>query len=345
MRTTQKVCRGRAEKMLSPTRRGEYSSPIQAMKSPPFPAVVAMVFAATTLCMLAGDGPAPGTSLQGKQVFPADNPWNRDISHDPVDPNSQAILQGIGLGKGLHPDFGTTYNGAPNGIPYVLVSGTQPRVPVKFDYADESDPGPYPIPPDAPIEGGPKSGGDRHVLVLDRDNWKLYEMWDSHPIDGGKSWKAGSGAIFDLNSNKLRPAGWTSADAAGLPVFPGLVRYDEVMERKAITHALRFTCVRTRRAYIPPATHFASNKDDANLPPMGMRARLKADFDISGFPPEAQVILTALKKYGLILADNGSDWYLSGAPDPRWNDDNLNTLKRVKGSDFEVVKMSGIVTK
>jgi hypothetical protein len=316
-----------------------------AMKFPLPPVVIAMIVTASTLRAVAGDGPAPGASLQGRQVFPADNPWNRDISHDPVDPNSEALLKSIGLGKGLHPDFGTTYNGAPNGIPYVLVSGTQPRVPVKFDYADESDPGPYPIPPDAPIEGGPKADGDRHVLVLDRDNWKLYELWDSHPINGGKSWKAGSGAIFDLNSNKLRPAGWTSADAAGLPVFPGLVRYDEVMERKVIAHALRFTCVHTRRAYLPPATHFASNKDDPALPPMGMRVRLKADFDISGFPPEAQVILTALKKYGLILADNGSDWYLSGAPDPRWNDDNLNTLKRVKGSDFEVVKMTGLVTR
>ena len=231
-------------------------------------------------------------------------------------------------------------------IPYACSSpgNAASVVPVKFDYADESDPGPYPIPPDAPIEGGPKADGDRHVLVIDRDHWKLYELWNAHPIDGGRSWQAGSGAVFDLASNKLRPAGWTSADAAGLPVFPGLVRYDEVVERKAITHALRFTCVHSRRACLPPATHFASKSDDPDLPPMGMRVRLRADFDISGFPPEAQVILTALKKYGLILADNGSDWYLSGAPDPRWNDDALNTLKRVKGSDFEVMKMDGLVT-
>ncbi len=219
------------------------------MNRPPSPVAVAVIFtAATMLLALAGDTSEPGASLAGKQVLPLDNPWNRDISREPVDPNSAAILKSIGLGKGLHPDFGTTYNGAPNGIPYVLVSGKQPRVPVKFDYADESDPGPYPIPPDAAIEGGPKSDGDRHVLVIDRDNWKLYELWNSHPIDGGKSWQAGSGAIFDLNSNKLRPAGWTSADAAGLPVFPGLVRYDEVMERKVITHALRFTCVHSRQA-------------------------------------------------------------------------------------------------
>jgi len=309
------------------------------------PVALVVVFAASALVALPSDAPEPGGNLNGRQVFPPGNPWNRDISHDPVDPNSESLIKSIGLGKGLHPDFGTTYNGAPNGIPYVLVSASQARVPVKFDYADESDPGPYPIPPDAPIEGGPDSDGDRHVLVIDRDSWKLYELWNAHPVDGGKSWRAGSGAIFDLNSNKLRPAGWTSADAAGLPVFPGLVRYDEVMERKLVTHALRFTCVHTRRAYIPPATHFASHSDDPNLPPMGMRVRLKADFDISGFPPEAQVILAALKKYGLILADNGSDWYLSGAPDPRWNDDNLNTLKRVKGSDFEVVKMEGLVSR
>lgn len=331
-------------KMLSPVFAVEYNR-LKVMKRFPQPAFIAMIFTASTLRALAGDGPEPGASLQGKQVFPLDNPWNRDISRDPVDPDSEALLKNIGLGKGLHPDFGATYNGAPNGIPYVLVSGKQPRVPVKFDYADESNPGPYPIPPDAPIEGGLKSDGDRHVLVLDRDNWKLYELWNAHPVNGGKSWTAGSGAIFDLNSNKLRPAGWTSADAAGLPVFPGLVRYDEVVERKLITHALRFTCVHSRRAYIPPATHFASKSDDPNLPPMGMRVRLKPDFDISKFPPEAQVILTALKKHGLILADNGGDWFVSGAPDPRWNDNNLNTLNRVKGSDFEVVKMTGLVTK
>lgn len=284
-------------------------------------------------------------ALPARSVFPADNPWNRDISREPVDPNSQAILKSIGVEKGLHPDFGTTYQGAPNGIPFVVVGGKQPRVPVQFDYKDESDPGPYPIPPDAPIEGGPSAKGDRHVLVIDRDAWKLYELWSARPAADGKSWRAGSGAIFDLSSNQLRPAGWTSADAAGLPVFPGLVRYDEVMEKKAIMHALRFTVVRTRRAYIAPATHFASKLTDASLPPMGMRVRLRADFDISKFPPAAQVILTALKTYGMLLADNGSDWFLSGAPDTRWNDDALNTLKRVKGRDFEVVKMGVPVTR
>lgn len=276
-------------------------------------------------------------TLNGKPVFPANNPWNRDISQLPVAANSAALIASIGLNKPLHPDFGTVYNGTPMGIPYVLVPGNQKRVPVSFEYADESDPGPYPIPPDAPIEGGPNSDGDRHVLVIDKDNWMLYEMWNSHKEANG-SWKCGSGAIFDLKSNKLRPDGWTSADAAGLPVFPGLVRYDEVVEQKVITHALRFTIVHSRRAYVPPARHFASRSNDPNLPPMGMRLRLKASFNIASFPAADRVILTALKRYGMIVADNGSDWFLSGAPDPRWNDDELNLLKRVHGSDFEVVE-------
>lgn len=287
----------------------------------------------------------PNVSLKGRRPFPADNPWNRDISRDPVDPNSDAIVASIGLDKRLHPDFGTVWQGAPSGIPYVVVDSKQPRVPVRFEYADESDPGPYPIPPDAPIEGGPNAKGDRHVLVIERDSWKLYETFSSYPQDGGKTWKAGSGAVFDLNSNKLRPAGWTSADAAGLPVFPGLVRYDEVMEQQAIHHALRFTVTRSRRAYVPPATHFASRNTDANLPPMGMRVRLKAGVDISKFPPLAQVILTALKRYGMMVADNGGDWFLSGAPDPRWNDEQIATLKRIRGRDFEVVRMAGVVTR
>ncbi len=281
-----------------------------------------------------------GASLNGNRLFPADNPWNQDISKEPVDPNSDRIIASIGVGRPLHPDFGSAY-----GIPYVVVDAKQPRVPVTFEYKDESDPGPYPIPANAEIEGGPSSKGDRHVLVLDRDSWMLYEIYASYPQDGGKSWKAGSGAVFDLKSNKLRPAGWTSADAAGLPILPGLVRYDEVAVQKEITHAIRFTCVKTRKAYIAPATHFASSKTDESLPPMGMRVRLKADYDISKFPPEAQVILTALKKYGMILADNGSDWFITGAPDKRFNDDAINTLKQVKGKDFEVVKMGTMVTK
>jgi hypothetical protein len=246
--------------------------------------------------------------------------------------------------KPLHPDFGTFYRGNPSGIPYVVVSGKQPRAPVRFRYADESDPGPYPVTPDAPIEGGPRADGDRHVLVLDRDNWKLYEIFSAYP-DGRGGWKAGSGAIFDLKNPRPRPAGWTSADAAGLPILPGLVRYDEAVEAKEIKHALRFTVDHTRRAYVHPATHFASAKTDPDLPPMGMRVRLKASFDVTPYPPECQVILRALQKYGMIVADNGGQWFVSGAPDPRWNDQNLHELKKVKGRDFEVVKMGKLVTR
>jgi hypothetical protein len=198
------------------------------------------------------------------------------------------------------------------------------------------------VPPNAPIEGGAKSTGDRHILVIDRDHWKLYELWSAYPQ--GNGYKAGSGAIFDLGSNAQRPAGWTSADAAGLPVFPGLVRYDEVAEQKAIRHALRFTIQRSRRAYVPPARHFASGHTDTNLPPMGMRVRLKSTVDISKFPPNARVIAQALKTYGMILADNGSNWFVSGAPDARWSDDELGTLKQLTGKDFEVVKMGPITT-
>jgi len=287
----------------------------------------------------------PGASLHGKQVFPFDNAWNEDISASPVDPNSDNIIAGMGLTTGLHPDFGTVWDGAPNGIPYIVVSGTQAPVSINFTaYGPQSDPGPYPVPSNAPIEGGPNSTGDRHVLVIDRDNWKLYEMYRAFPQNGGGTWNADSGAIFDLTSNALRPAGWTSADAAGLPIFPGLVRYDEVFEQQEIKHAVRFTASITRRAYISPARHWASNNTSVDRPPMGMRVRLKASFDISGYSPSMQVILKALKKYGMILADNGSNWYISGAPDSRWDDDDLNTLKNVKGSNFEVVKMGTVVT-
>jgi hypothetical protein len=284
-----------------------------------------------------------GASLGGRLAFPADNPWNRDVSKDAVDPNSTTLIAACGL-RNLHPDFGTVWNGAPIGIPYVVVSGTQPAVPVSFDYDEESDPGPYPIPVDAPIEGGSASNGDRHILVIDRDHWKLYELFDAHPLDGGARWHAGSGAVFDLNSNALRPAGWTSADAAGLPIFVGLVRYDEVVEQHEIRHALRFTCPVTRRARVEPARHFASSRTDTDLPPMGMRVRLRADFDISGYPANVQVILLAMKRYGMLLADNGSGWYVSGAPDARWDDDELGALKRVPSAAFEVVRMGTIIT-
>jgi len=279
-------------------------------------------------------------SPEGRRPFPADNPWNVPVDTAAVDPNSDAIIAAIGVGGALHPDWGVTETNY--GIPYVVVSGDTPTVPVTFDYADESDPGPYPIPPGAPIEGTASSTGDRHVIVVDRDHWKLYELYAAHPQADG-SWIAGSGAVFDLGSNALRPAGWTSADAAGLPIFPGLARYDEVLAGE-IRHALRFTVQRTRRAYVAPARHWASSLTASDLPPMGMRVRLKAGFDTSGYPHDARVVLDALKKYGMIVADNGSNWFVSGVSDPRWDPALFDAFRTVHGSDFEVVRMGAIVT-
>jgi len=284
-------------------------------------------------------GLGAGASLGGRKLFPASNPWNTRVDEAAIDPNSDALIASIS--GNLHADFGANLDGKPFGIPYIVVKGSQKKVKVAFDYADESDRGKYPIPKNAPIEGGSKSSGDRHVIVVDRDRWKLYELYDARPVKGGKSWTAGSGAVFNLKSNRLRPAGWTSADAAGLPILPGLVRYDEVKAGR-ITHALRFTVARTQRAYVAPARHYASNSTDPNLPPMGMRVRLKAEFDISGFPKQARVILQAMKTYGMLVADNGSNWFVSGAPDKRWNDAALNTLKQVPGSAFEVVRMDAV---
>ena len=281
-------------------------------------------------------------SLGGRVPFPADNPWNTDISAEPVDSNSDRLIASIGLSTGLHPDFGTVWEGAPIGIPYMVVGRKQKKVPVSFYYASESNRTKYPIPSNAPIEGGAASDGDRHILIIDRDAWKLYELFDARLVRG--RWRAGSGAVFNLKSNTLRPAGWTSADAAGLPIFPGLVRYDEVVRLGKIEHALRFTVQRTRRAYVHPARHFASSSGDVNLAPMGMRVRLKANFDIGGYSPHVRVILTAMKKYGMFVADNGSNWYVSGAPDRRWNDEELSALRNVKGRDFEVVQMGEVVT-
>jgi hypothetical protein len=293
-----------------------------------------------------GGAAAPGlgvnADLEGARPFPDDNPWNTPIDHAAVDPDSDALIDSIGRTVPLHPDFGADWNGGPFGIPYVVVSGDTPPVPVSFQYADESDPGPYPIPPGAPVEGGEGSQGDRHILVIDRDHWTLYELFSAYP--SGSGYTAGSGAVFDLGSNATRPAGWTSADAAGLPIFPGLVRYDEAVERGVIRHALRFTAARTRRAYVYPARHFASSSTDPSLPPMGMRVRLKAGFDVAGFPATARVVLQALKTYGMILADNGSSWYVSGTPDARWNDADLSALKRLTGDEFEVVEMGAVTT-
>jgi hypothetical protein len=278
-----------------------------------------------------------GTMLGGCPVFPADNSWNQDISHAPVHPNSAAYIANIGQsGNGfLHADFG---GGGEYGIPFLIVPASQPGVPVEFvDYGDESDPGPYPIPLNAPIEGG----GDRHTLALQEGSCKLYELFNAHPTPNG--WQASSGAVFDLRSNTLRPEGWTSADAAGLPILPGLARWDET-NGGVITHALRVTVGQTQRGYIHPATHWASSSTDPNRPPMGLRLRLRADFDTSRYTGHSRVILEALKKYGLIVADNGTSWYITGAMDPRWNDDDLNQLKSVPGSAFEAVDTGPIVT-
>ena len=288
------------------------------------------------------DDPPP--QIAGCAIFPEDNIWNTPIDTAPLHPNSTNYINTIGANSSLHPDFGKgfwpTNSDSPIGIPYVVVDSSQPKVGVTFDYDDESDPGPYPIPPNAPREGGPTTeDGDRHVLVLEKDNCILYELYAAErQLDN--SWTAGSGAIYDLNSHDLRPAGWTSADAAGLPILPGLVRYDEVAAG-AINHAIRFTVPQTQRAYVWPARHFASSLTDTNYPPMGLRLRLKANFDLAGFSPEMQVILQAMKTYGLILADNGSAWYISGVPDENWDNDELNDeMDRVLGSNFEVVDVS-----
>ncbi len=282
--------------------------------------------------------------VAGCQILPMDNIWNTPIDTLPLDPSSSTYVNTIGAGMPVHPDFGSgiypPVTGGPIGIPYIDVPGNQPGVAVSFTYASESDPGPYPIPPNPPIEGGPNASGDRHILVIDRDNCILYELFDAHLQNDG-SWHAGSGAIFDLNSNALRPNGWTSADAAGLPILPGLVRYNEVAAGE-IRHALRFTAPQTRKAHIWPARHNASPLTGAQYPPMGLRFRLRANFPIAGYAPEIQVIMRALKKYGMILADNGSSWFVSGAPDERWNNDTLRQLKDIKGSDFEAVDVSSL---
>ena len=269
-------------------------------------------------------------------VFPASSPWNRRVDKLPVAANSDRVVAAIGVGDHVHADFGSgLWEGGPIGIPVTVVGKAQAKSRVSFDYADESDKGPYPIPKNVAIEGGRASNGDRHALIVDRDTCKLYELFALYPASGG-GWRAGSGAIFDLRSNKLRPAGWTSADAAGLAILPGLARYEDVA-RGRIDHALRFTVQDTRRAYVWPARHFASDKTDPDLPPMGMRFRLKESYPIAGFPRQARIVLQALKEYGMIVSDNGSNWYLSGAPSPKWSNEQLHTLHRVPGSAFEVV--------
>jgi hypothetical protein len=283
-------------------------------------------------------------SLNGFVPFPADNLWNQDISSAPVDPNSAAIINFIGSSIGLHPDFGSgLYNGSSIGIPYLVVGSQQAPLPIDFTaYGDESDPGPMPIPVSAEIEGYPAPGsGDRHVLVLDNNNCWLYELYSSYP--NAASWDAGSAAVWDLTADEQRPYTWTSADAAGLPIFPGLARYDEVAAGQ-INHALRFTLQSSRAAFVPPASHWAANSTNALAAPMGMRLRLKASFDISSFSAANQVILTALQKYGMIMADNGSSMYISGAPDDNWNNDDLHNLGSVTAADFDVIEMNPVCT-
>jgi hypothetical protein len=300
-------------------------------------------FAQSGTC--SGMSTGAGASLNGFDPFPVSNLWNTDISSAPVDLNSASIINFIGSTVTLHPDFGAgIYRRQTLGIPYQVVAGTQAKVPISLGaFASDSDPGPMPIPSNALIEGYPKPGnGDRHVLVLEKDGCWLYELYNASLIKNG-NWSADSAAVWDMTINEQRPYTWTSADAAGLPVFPGLARYDEVAAG-AINHALRFTVPTTQKAFVAPASHWASTVTNSNAPPMGTRLRLKANFDISGFPADDRVILTALKKYGMILADNGSGIFISGAPDDRWNNSNLNLLKTITASNFEVVAMGTIYT-
>ena len=286
-----------------------------------------------------------GANLNGFIPFPASSLWNTNIANAPLDPNSSAIINFIGSTTPMHADFGAgLYQGQSIGIPYVVVPVTQPFVNINFTaYGDESDPGPMPVPFNAPIEGYPNpDDGDRHVLVIDKGNCWLYELYRAFPLPNG-SWKADSAAVWDLIANEQRPYTWTSADAAGLPIFPGLVRYDEVAAG-AIHHALRFTLHYSKQAFTPPASHWAPNSSDPLAAPMGMRLRLKANFDISSYPADDQVILTALKQYGMIMADNGSSMFLSGAPDDRWSNDDLGLLRQLTASDFEVLLISPLYT-
>jgi hypothetical protein len=295
---------------------------------------LAVALAAGTLALAGSTAGAP--RLAGCPVFPTDNPWNQRIDRLPVARNSSAVIDSIGADTGLHPDFGSgLWDGAPIGIPITTVRAGVRESRVTFDFADESDRGPYPIPANLKIEGG----GDRHALIVDSSTCTLYELYALQRRAG--AWHAGSGAVWSLRSNRLRRAGWTSADAAGLPILPGLARWSEVAAGH-IDHALRFTVERTRRAYVYPARHSASDLTDASLPPMGLRVRLRADYPIAGFPRQARVVLAALKKYGMIVADNGSSWYISGEPSSRWSNDDLHALGRVPGSAFEVVDTSSL---
>lgn len=282
-------------------------------------------------------GPEAAPPLSSCDIFPADNYWNADVSDLPVLARSDDYVRSIGRNVGLKADFGSgLWDGGPIGIPYMLEDSSTRRVNVSFRYADESDPGPYPVRQNPKIEGGPDGDGDRHIISVDTEDCRLYELYAAYKAGGRRNWRAGSGAIYDLDSNALRPAGWTSADAAGLPIFPGLVRRAEA-RAGAIHHAIRFTAPSTQNAYVWPARHLASSNSNPALPPMGTWFRLKADVDISGYTGEVRAILEALKVHGMILADNGSPWYLSGAPNANWDNDALRDLLDFTGADFEAV--------
>lgn len=301
--------------------------------------IAAVALAGLASALTACQPMVPGTDCP---MFPASSHWHADVRSLPVRSNSASLVATVGASAPLKADFGSgLWDGGPIGIPYVVVPGTQPKVPVTFDYDDESDPGPYPVPPDAPIEGGSAADGDRHILVVDEGACRLYELYDAHPAARG-GWTAGSGAVWDLRSNALRPAGWTSADAAGLPILPGLVRYDEVAAGR-IDHAIRMTVPVSRTTYLWPARHQAGSTSSANAPAMGQRFRLKASVREADFPTSVRPIIVALKTYGAINADNGAPWYLSGVPDPRWDNDDLATLGRIDGSDFEAIDASGLM--
>ncbi|GIF62974.1 hypothetical protein Ais01nite_10090 [Asanoa ishikariensis] len=282
---------------------------------------------------------APAKSCNG--ALPADNVWRADVTKLPVHARSTAMVASIGASSAMHPDFGSgDYEGAPIGIPVTTVPAGQKKISVEFEYADESDRGPYPIPANAKVEGGPQADGDRHVIAFDKAACKVYELFSAYPR--GSGWKAGSGAVFDLRSNKLRPAGWTSADASGLSIFAGLVRYEEVATGR-IDHAIRITVPKTRTGFTWPATHSASSATDANLPQLGQRLRLKSSVGTGSMPKQARIVAEAMKRYGVIVADHGSAWYISGAPDSHWDNDALRALKSLTGSDFEVVDTSSLI--
>ncbi len=294
------------------------------------------------MLVVAGCEHIPVTGAPDCRLTPANNYWRANVRDLPVHPRSTAYINNIGPTKALKADFGSgTWDGGPIGIPYVVVPGSQPKVPISFEYWDESDPGPYPIPPNPPIEGGPSSDGDRHVIVVDKDNCTCYETYATYP-DGKGGWRAGSGAIWDMASNDLHPDTWTSADAAGLPILPGLVRYEEV-EAGKVLHAIRITVPTTQHAYVWPARHRAGSTSNLTYPPMGTWLRLRSSIDPNSFHPMVRPIVVALQTYGAIVADNGSAWYMSGVPDERWDNDLLRQLGQIKGSDFQVVDTTSLV--